>query len=203
MSRTASRTFLRTESHGKSVLLYSWNTMDSQDGTPRVGSPRCSTVPESGAVRPPSVRSSVVFPAPEGPTIETNSPGNTVSVTSRLTGSTRPSADVRLLLTPTTDRNGGSGMSVPVDGLFPPQQPALRQEEHGVKEPSGGGQDDDAGVGLRDLERLLRPLDEVADAGTGVEHLGHHQHRQGGAQRDAQAGQDHGQRGRQEHDPQQ
>src|SRR5262249_57451277 len=102
--------------------------MDSQEGTPLVGSPRCRTVPESGAVRPPSVRSSVVFPAPEGPTIETNSPGNTVSVTSRLTGSTRPSADVRLLLTPTTDRNGCSGTSAPRDCLLPPPHPPLRQQ---------------------------------------------------------------------------
>src|SRR5262249_21706121 len=109
--------------------------MDRQAGGPPVRFPRCRHVPQSGVVMRPSVRSSVVFPAPEGPTIDTNSPGRTVRVTSRLTGSTRPSADVRLLLTPTTDRNGGSGMPAPGDGRFPPQQPVLRQQEHGVGEP--------------------------------------------------------------------
>src|SRR5215831_18614196 len=194
MSRTASRTFFRTESHGKSVLLYSWNTNDSQGGTPRVGSPRCRTVPESGAASPPSVRSSVVFPAPDGPTIEMNSPGWTVMVTSRLTGSTRPSAEVRLLFTPVTLRKAGSAMPVPGDGPFPPQQPVLGQQERGVQQPAEAGQDDDAGVGLRDLERLLCLEDEVADTGADAEHLGHDQHGQGGAQRDPQAGQDHRQR---------
>ncbi len=46
-------------------------------GTPVIRLPPMLTEPSLGRSRPASVRSSVVLPAPDGPTIETNSPGST------------------------------------------------------------------------------------------------------------------------------
>src|SRR5213592_2005801 len=50
--------------------------------TPRTSSPPSRTAPSSGRIRPAMMLKSVDFPQPMNPTIETNSPCSTESVTS-------------------------------------------------------------------------------------------------------------------------
>src|SRR5712664_1174350 len=73
-------TFSSTVRHGNSTG--SWNTIPTLRLGPLTRRPSSSTLPEDADRRPPRIRSSVVLPQPEGPTIVTNSPSATSSVTS-------------------------------------------------------------------------------------------------------------------------
>ena len=66
-------TFSRTVFHGNSE--YCWNTMPRSALGPFTASPSTVTVPVVGFRKPATAFNSVDFPQPEGPTIETNSPG--------------------------------------------------------------------------------------------------------------------------------
>ena len=67
-------TFLRTLSHGKRLRLYSWKTIPKPSGTLRTAWSSKVTSPRLGLSRPAMVRSRVVLPQPDGPTMATNSP---------------------------------------------------------------------------------------------------------------------------------
>src|SRR5687768_2295962 len=58
---------------------------------PASGSPKMRVVPADGRSKPAATLSSVDFPQPVGPTIETNSPSSTASVTSFTAVYDRPS----------------------------------------------------------------------------------------------------------------
>src|SRR6185369_9967766 len=73
-------TFSNTVRHGKSTG--SWNTIPTLRLGPATRRPSSSTLPDDAASKPPRTRSRVVLPQPEGPTIVTNSPAATSSVTS-------------------------------------------------------------------------------------------------------------------------
>src|SRR6266849_7860433 len=73
-------TFSSTVRHGKSTG--SWNTIPTLRLGPLTRRPSSSTLPDEDDKRPPRIRSSVVLPQPDGPTIVTNSPSATSSVTS-------------------------------------------------------------------------------------------------------------------------
>src|SRR5664279_3902608 len=67
---------------GKSA--YDWNTVLTlrlYGATPTMSRPVSSTRPESGSSNPAIMRSEVVLPQPDGPSIEKNSPRPTVIVT--------------------------------------------------------------------------------------------------------------------------
>ena len=49
-------------------------TSRSQGGTPRIGIEKSSMLPASGCSKPAISRRHVVFPEPDGPSIEKNSP---------------------------------------------------------------------------------------------------------------------------------
>ncbi|MGY3561386.1 hypothetical protein ACVWXP_004655 [Bradyrhizobium sp. USDA 4463] len=75
-------TFSRTVFQGNSE--YCWNTMPRSALGPFTRSPSTVTIPVVGLRKPATALSRVDFPQPEGPTIDTNSPGFTwicVSVT--------------------------------------------------------------------------------------------------------------------------
>jgi hypothetical protein len=63
---------------------------DTACSRPVTGSPSISTRPATGRSNPAIAHNSVVFPAPDGPVTASNSPGRTVTVTSRSTGSPVP-----------------------------------------------------------------------------------------------------------------
>jgi len=77
---TGSITFSSTVRHGSNTG--SWNTIPTLRLGPLMRRPSSSTLPDEAARRPPRMRSNVVFPQPEGPTIVTNSPSAMLSVTS-------------------------------------------------------------------------------------------------------------------------
>jgi hypothetical protein len=66
-------TFSRTVSQGKSAKL--WKTIETLICTEPIGLPCQKTSPADGAESPESMRSSVDFPDPEGPSSATISPG--------------------------------------------------------------------------------------------------------------------------------
>ncbi len=72
---------------------YSWNTSAISSGGPVTGLPRSKISPRVGCISPATHFRSVVFPQPDGPTTQANSPSSTVSVTS-------PTACVALSPTP-------------------------------------------------------------------------------------------------------
>ncbi|CAM5393005.1 hypothetical protein SANTM175S_00195 [Streptomyces antimycoticus] len=61
--------------HGRSTGL--WNTIAMSSIPSRIGRPLTRISPSVGSWRPEIVLSSVVFPLPDCPTIETNCPGFT------------------------------------------------------------------------------------------------------------------------------
>ena len=63
---------------GKTTLLRAIAGLDDPDG----GSPPTSIDPPSGSSRPAIARNSVVFPHPDGPTTQQNSPSATAKETS-------------------------------------------------------------------------------------------------------------------------
>src|SRR5207302_10352308 len=73
-------TLSSTVRHGSSTG--SWNTIPTLRLGPLMRRPSSSTLPDEAERRPPRMRSNVVFPQPEGPTIVTNSPSAMLSVTS-------------------------------------------------------------------------------------------------------------------------
>ncbi len=75
-------TLLRTDIHGNSERLYSWNTSAISSGGEVTGVPRRKTSPVLGGSRPAMHFSSVVLPQPDGPTTQTNSPSSTENETS-------------------------------------------------------------------------------------------------------------------------
>ena len=81
-------TFSRTVFQGKSE--YCWNTMPRSALGPFTSSPSTVTVPAVGFRKPATAFNSVDFPQPDGPTIETNSPGLTWICVS-VTAATEPS----------------------------------------------------------------------------------------------------------------
>jgi hypothetical protein len=64
----------RTVIHGMRLRPYSWKTTAIFFGGAVTGSPSSSTTPPLGASRPAMHLSSVVLPAPEGPTMQISSP---------------------------------------------------------------------------------------------------------------------------------
>ena len=64
----------RTDVHGISERPYSWKTSAISSGGPVTRRPRSSTSPSVGRSSPAMHLSSVVFPQPDGPTTQTNSP---------------------------------------------------------------------------------------------------------------------------------
>ena len=66
-----------------------WKTIPIAGSVPFTSLPAILTSPPLGSIRPPTISSSVLFPQPLGPTIETNSPSPTSSETSCI-ASTEP-----------------------------------------------------------------------------------------------------------------
>ena len=72
---------MRTLVQGISDRLYSWKTSAISSGGPVTRRPRSDTSPRVGRSRPATHFRSVVFPHPDGPTTQTNSPSSTSNVT--------------------------------------------------------------------------------------------------------------------------
>ncbi len=83
LRRSPNATLSATVRWGNSA--YDWNTVLTlrlNGGTPTMSRPVSSTLPASGSSNPAIMRSDVVLPHPDGPSIEKNSPRPTVIVTS-------------------------------------------------------------------------------------------------------------------------
>ena len=139
------------------------------------------------------VRSRVVLPQPDGPTMATNSP-------SRTENDTRADRfDLGALLADVglADPVGGGGawgiveVAHEVRPFIPSNQNMARfssgGEERGEEEPDDG-QDDDAGVHGGERVEPLRLQDQVAETRGGAEHLADHHDDQRDRQADAQPG---------------
>src|SRR5690606_26370993 len=175
--RSANRTLRSRVSHGKRLLLYSWNTTATSSGTSRTTWPSTRTSPWSTGSNPLSVRSSVVFPQPDGPRMTANSPGSTRI--DRCSMTLRSPAGVGKLLT-RSRHSSEAPLDIASSGKLtvPAQDPPLDDHEQRVERPAQQAQQEDPSVGGGHVEGLLRGEDEVADTGAGGEHLAQHQHDQ-------------------------
>ena len=70
----------------------SWKTIPKSFWGSVSGRPRTRTRPSVGARRPATISSSVLFPQPDGPRIEMNSPARTSNDTEVIARTGRPSA---------------------------------------------------------------------------------------------------------------
>ena len=77
-------TFSRTVFQGNSE--YCWNTMPRSAPGPFTGSPSTVTLPAVGFRKPATALSKVDLPQPDGPMMETNSPGRTTRSVSSTAG---------------------------------------------------------------------------------------------------------------------
>ena len=114
-----------------------WKTMQvgrRLAGTWLTRSSRRKMSPAVGFSRPPSMRSSVVLPLPEGPTMVKNSPSRMSRVTS-FTATSRPNALVRL-----TMRRMGAASTMALVSILSPQR---------HRRPAGAGRARGRGGGAR------------------------------------------------------
>ncbi len=119
------------------------------------------------------MRSSVLFPHPEGPTTETNSPG----ATSRLASASAVVPPENCLVTP-EKRSAGARVAVVMGRLLPVRWQVAGRDCRAVREGSGAGHDaarpPDGAVRARRAERLERVAagqrDQVGGAARGDPH---------------------------------
>src|SRR4051794_37253076 len=136
---TATASVSRTVSAGK--MLTSWNERDipsrasSTGPTPAISRPRKRTSPAVGLNKPVTTLTSVVFPAPFGPTIETNSPSLTWNET-LFSALNRPKVFETLMVSNSgavTDARAGcisSPSTAPVGQCLDGARQTLRHEDH-------------------------------------------------------------------------
>jgi hypothetical protein len=86
------------------ISVGSWNTKPSRRAPTAFAAPACShsILPLDGSLRPAMMRSAVDLPQPEGPSSDTNSPGQT----SRLSRSSATTPLAKLLPTPLSVTTG-------------------------------------------------------------------------------------------------
>ena len=74
--------------------LSRWNTMPRSPPGPSISLPSTTIAPDEGSVRPATICRSVLFPQPDGPIRQTNSPSGTASDTRSTAVTACPSARV-------------------------------------------------------------------------------------------------------------
>src|SRR4051794_39606373 len=174
---------------------------------PGTGLPHISSTPSVAVSKPPTMRSSVDLPQPEGPIRQMNSP---FSIRSEASDSAVMASvpKAKRLVTCLTSRMGSmvparAGSAAERSSMLraPAQQPAPKhlhqlvgdKAEQTDRHHAG---DDDLGAG-----ELPRLHDDGAEPGLHAGHLAHHDHHPGKTQAQPKPGEDRGQRGRQDHLP--
>src|SRR5262245_41363971 len=163
---SGSMTFSRTDIHGNSERLYSWKTSAISSGGSVTILPRRTTSPLLGSSSPAMHLSRVVFPQPDGPTTQTNSPSATANETSPMACvafSSRPYVFPSPLISSIRAsfellRRGGAPAPVPGE------RTALEQAEEEVESVTQHSDEHDHRPHRRELERVLRDEEDVADA---------------------------------------
>src|SRR5690606_35573276 len=159
-------------------------------GGPVMGEPPSASSPEVAGRRPARQRSSVVLPAPEGPTTQTSSPGRTSNVRSATasTGSPRPAYTLRRWRTSrlappgwsTTSWSGATSAGLVMSGtsvlgLPVPEVPAQDRVRHDAEDEgqqhAHDAEQEDPAPHLRDREAALELDDREAQTVLGREHL--------------------------------
>src|SRR5215208_853394 len=173
LCRSGSSTLLRTDAHGISERPYSWNTSAISSGGSVTRLPRSTMSPRVGRRSPAAHLSSVVLPQPEGPTTQTNSRSSTTNDTSRsacVSFSPVPYVFARLPISSIRQSSNLGG----APAAMPREQPSLGEEEEDVQHVAEHADQQDCRPHRRELERVLRDQQDVADAVRAREVLGEH-----------------------------
>src|SRR3990172_9215221 len=193
--------FCSTVSQGKTP--FSWNTKMRRRSGPRTGSPSTSTAPALWRRKPPITLSSVDFPQPEGPTMQTNSPRRTSRSTSRRTWIGPPPFPGKSSESPRTATAGrplcSALLMAPrhlVETLEPPKQEIEAETDHTDQHHPRDHE-------VVALARVAGVDDQVPEPRVDRDHLRGDDHEPRHPERDPHAGQDLRQRGRQDHAPEQ
>src|SRR5581483_11764315 len=128
---------------------------------PVTARPSMSTRPLEAGSSPATIRSSVVFPQPLGPTMERNRPSSRSNETS--SSARRPTRPGNSRVSRSTRRNGVT-RSAPRRRRQPPQHEALGDDDGLEDERRQHGDDDEARKVERHAEVLTREEDEVPEA---------------------------------------
>src|SRR6478736_3569682 len=149
---------------------------------PATGLPSTFTSPRVSLRKPPRMLSIVDLPQPDGPTIQTNSPGRMSKLMFSRTWTCCPAAlpgnDIQVSRT----RISGSTLSIAPAYFVKFFQPPHQQIENQTDAPDQRHARDDEVVTLSGIARVN---DEIAEAGVDGDHLRRHDHEPCHAQCDA------------------
>src|SRR5580698_9069638 len=161
---------------------------------PVTDSPSIATSPVVGSSNPAMMRSSVDFPQPEAPIMQTNSPfGMTRSIGASASTSSSPIA--KRLVTPRTVRVSGCPLLTVLRA--PAEETITDRHDDAVGDKAAGADHDHAcyhEIGARQRAAIHH---DGAEAGRNAGHFADHDQDPGKAVRDPKAAEDGGQRGRQ------